>query len=386
VAARPHAVVGADARPTITFSRPVVALMPIEEQKALAPPASLSPAVEGEWRWIGSASVEFVPKAPLPFATRFTVTVPAGLKGVDGSSLKEAYSWSFDTPGPRVESVHPGGQWRWLRPTEDIVLVFNQAVVEPEKSISLRVGREGTPWPITVSSAAAPAAPEEVQRPGRNLVPSRRTTVTVKMGKPLPLATDLELVVAPTLRGKEGPLTLDQEQRIGFRTYGPARIGGMSACFGGYDCPFGPLVIESTNPLDVASLKSHLKVEPAVELDWEHAQSPGVGGNRHEPVTVVPGKFRPGTAYAVSIASGVKDAFGQTAPSARGQFRTNDLRPEYELGPDVALLEAKETERSRSVSPTSPSWACSSGRSGPPRWRASSRAAGPRRAFPPGSP
>jgi len=62
VAARPHEVVGADARPTITFSRPVVALLSVEEQKALAPPASVSPAVEGEWQWIGSASVEFLPK------------------------------------------------------------------------------------------------------------------------------------------------------------------------------------------------------------------------------------------------------------------------------------------------------------------------------------
>src|SRR4029079_14374700 len=62
VACRPHEVVGADARPTITFSRPVGALMSVEEQKALAPPASLSPAMEGEWRWIGSASVEFVPR------------------------------------------------------------------------------------------------------------------------------------------------------------------------------------------------------------------------------------------------------------------------------------------------------------------------------------
>jgi len=341
VAARPHEVVGADARPTITFSRPVVALMSIEEQKALPPPASLSPAVEGEWRWIGSASVEFVPRAPLPFATRFTVTVPAGLKGVDGSTLKEAYGWSFDTPGPRLESVNPSGQWRWVRPTEDMVLVFNQAVVEPEKSISLRVGREGTLWPITVSTAAAAPAPEEVERPGRTLVPSRRTTVTVKAGKPLPLATDLELVIATTLGAKEGPLTLDQEQRIAYRTYGPARIEDVSACLGGYDCPYGPLVIVSTNPLNVASLRAHLKVEPAVELDWEHAQSPGPEGNRHDPVTLIPGKFRPGTGYAISIASGVADVFGQTAPAASGQLRTDDLKPEYELGPDVALLEAK---------------------------------------------
>ena len=107
MAARPHEVVGADARPTITFSRPVVALMSVEEQKALAPPASMSPAVEGEWRWIGSASVEFVPKAPLPFATRFTVTVPAGLKGVDGSTLAQTPTAGPSTPRGRGSSRPP---------------------------------------------------------------------------------------------------------------------------------------------------------------------------------------------------------------------------------------------------------------------------------------
>lgn len=341
VAARPHQVVGADARPTITFSRPVVPLMPIEEQTTLPPPATLSPAVEGEWRWIGSASVEFVPRTALPFATRFTVTVPAGLRGVDGSVLPSPYSWSFDTPRPQLESVNPSGQWRWLKPTEDLVLVFNQPVLEPEKSISLRVGPERTEWPITVVARAAPASPAEVQRPGRNLVPSRRTEIVVKMGQPLPLATALELVVATTLRAKEGPLSLEQEVRIGYRTYGPVRIDGVSACLGGYDCPYGPLVIESTNPLDVASLKSHLKLQPAVELDWEHAESHGSYGKRGNPVTLVPGKLRPGTTYAVSIASGVSDVFGQTAPAATGQVRTDDLKPEYQLGPDVALLEAK---------------------------------------------
>ena len=75
--------------------------MSIEEQKALPPPASMRPSGgRGRVAINGSASVELVPRTPLPFATRFTVTVPPGLKGVDGSTLKEGYSWSFDTPGP----------------------------------------------------------------------------------------------------------------------------------------------------------------------------------------------------------------------------------------------------------------------------------------------
>ena len=297
--------------------------------------------MEGEWRWIGSASVEFVPKTPLPFATRFTVTVPAGLKGVDGSTLREAYGWSFDTPGPKLESSTPAASWRWLKPSQDVVLVFNQAVVEPEKSISVRVGPEGTAWPITVTTRPAPAAPEEAERPGKNFFASRRTEVTLKLGKALPLATELELVVAPTLRAKEGPITLEQEVRLPYRTYGPARIEGVRACHGGHECPYGPLILETTNRLDVASLKSRLRVTPPVQIDWDHTESHDAYGDQRNPYTALPAKFRPGTTYAVSIASGVTDEFGQTAPAAKGQVRMDDLRPEYELGPDVALLEAK---------------------------------------------
>ena len=66
VASRPHEVVGRGARPHHHLLPTVVPLMSVEEQKALAPPASLSPAVEGEWRWIGSASVELFRRRRFP--------------------------------------------------------------------------------------------------------------------------------------------------------------------------------------------------------------------------------------------------------------------------------------------------------------------------------
>ena len=341
VAVRPHEVVGADARPTITFSRPVIALGSVEEQQSLPPPASLSPALPGEWRWIGSASVEFVPKAPLPFATRFTVTVPAGLKAVDGSVLKEAFSWSFDTPRPALETSMPTNFWAWAGPKQVVTLVFNQAVVEPEKAIRLLVSDQRTPWPVSIASAPAKPAPEEQERPGKDLVASRRTTVTVTPGKPLPLDTGAWVVIAPTLAGKEGPLTLEREVQIAFRTYGPLRVEVMKVCSVEGRCPYGPLLLESTNQLEVASLKSRLKIQPAVEIDWERTESHGSYGRNNPPYTVIPGKFRPGTTYAVTLAAGVTDIFGQPAPAARGQVHTADLSPELDTGPEQALLEAK---------------------------------------------
>lgn len=343
VAARPHEVVGADARPTITFSKPVVALGSVDEQRSPPPPASIAPAIPGEWRWIGSASVEFVPSKPLPFSTHFTVTVPTGLKAVDGSTLKEAYSWSFDTPRPKLQSSDPPERWAWVEPNQSFSLVFNQPVVELQKSAQLLVGAERTPWPITVVEAPPPAPlPEEEMRPGRIFVASRRSQYTLKVGKPLPPATDLVLALASTLRGKEGPLTADAVE-VPFRTYGPARIELVRACLGDFPCPYGPLVLVTSNVLDVKALKPRLRVEPPVELDWDRTESHPARtyGELDKPYTVLAGKFRPGTTYTVSVAAGATDIHGQSAPAAKGQARTADLELQFDVGPDQALLEAQ---------------------------------------------
>jgi hypothetical protein len=113
-------------------------------------------------------------------------------------------------------------------------------VADPEKSIQLLVGDDRAPWPLTLTSAGpAKPAPEELERPGKDLVASRRTTVTLALGKPLPLDTGAWLVIAPTLAGREGPLTLEKEIRIPFRTYGPLRFGTMKACSGDEGCSYG---------------------------------------------------------------------------------------------------------------------------------------------------
>jgi hypothetical protein len=99
-------------RPTITFSKPVVALGTVEVEKARAAPATIQPAIPGDWKWLGSASVEFTPGGLWPYSTRFTVTVAAGLTAVDGSALKEAYAYIFETPRPVVQQIEPGSGWR----------------------------------------------------------------------------------------------------------------------------------------------------------------------------------------------------------------------------------------------------------------------------------
>jgi hypothetical protein len=128
-------VVGADARPTITFSRPVVAAHVRRGAEGALSPRVAEPGVAREmWRWIGSASVEFVPKDAA--ALRHPVHRHRSRRPQGRGRLLAAARPSAGPSTPRLRSSSRPRRplsWRWLQPSQDIVLVFNQAVVEPEK-------------------------------------------------------------------------------------------------------------------------------------------------------------------------------------------------------------------------------------------------------------
>ncbi len=335
-------------RPALVFSRPVVALQQAEVLAQLPPPASLAPAVAGAWHWLGSSAVEFVPDAPFPMATPFTVTVPAGLKALDGSVLATVYSYSFATPRPEIYDAAPRENSRWVEPEQLFALSFNQRVerIAEHAWIELRPER-GAPSrvPLALVGAVDVAAEEERERRERGAaegwwsrraerergLPDRRTRYELKPSRPLPLDTPIALVVDGALRGEEGPLTIDQARTYPLRTYGPLRVTGARCGFPYSDeCPYGPFTLLTTNEVDLASLKGRVTVEPPVEIDWEGAEfSVWRDG---EPGVTLPGAWRPGTTYRLTLAAGARDVFGQEAPAWEGTITTNDLRPTLDAG------------------------------------------------------
>ena len=335
ISARPKGRAPAGSAIAITFSRPIVALGAAEEQRA--PPARLQPAVSGSWRWTGSATAEFVPERPLPRATRFTVTVSAGLRSVDGSRLGTAYRWEFRTPAPEVLRVTPQPGDRWLPPDQRFVLAFDQPVRDLQRALRLNVGAAGTPWPFRcskVEETGGRASPPGLGRPvdivRYELVP----------GRPLPLNAPVTLTVAAGLRGEQGTLTAARGNRWSFRTFGPMEVTGIRLC-GGKDqrCPRGPLAVLTTNEVALDSVRERLAVEPPVHLDWDHAEDfrPSDGTPA---MALVPGDFQPGTAYRVSLSAGVRDVLGQPGRAIQATVRTADLSPDVDPGPEFVLLES----------------------------------------------
>ena len=94
---------------SVTFSQPMIALTS-QAEAATNVPVKLTPQPPGKWRWLGTKTVIFDPQERFPMATTYVVTVPAGTRAANGSTLAAEKSWSFTTPPLTVKSSYPSSK------------------------------------------------------------------------------------------------------------------------------------------------------------------------------------------------------------------------------------------------------------------------------------
>ena len=362
VAARPQGDQYGEVRPTVTFSRPVQGLQEVEDTRAkdaAKPFAKIDPPLEGEWRWLGSASAEFVPKGLVPYSSTFTVTILKGLTALDGAKLAEDYTYSFTTPRLELQDVSPARGDRWLKPDSKVTLLFNQPVnaADLEKALKLTAG--GQPIALNVEKEISIQDErrqkiEEARKLGRSYEPmddgergyrNRQTRYILKPASALPLDAQLTLRIDPALHGKEGALPMTLAQDVSWRTYGPLKLESARFCEGEWRCPYGPLVINTTNEIELDTLKTRIKVTPEVELLWDSASTNQPHSeweiSNRRPTATISGKFKPGTQYKIEIAAGVGDVFKQSAAQGLSStLQTADLSAALITGGSLGVVEA----------------------------------------------
>lgn len=83
----------------VVFSEPMVAIARIPKNLTV-PWFHITPAVDGTFRWSGTTTLIFTPdpKQPLPFATKFSVTIDKNATSLAGNTLDRPYAFSFTTP------------------------------------------------------------------------------------------------------------------------------------------------------------------------------------------------------------------------------------------------------------------------------------------------
>ncbi|HSN14233.1 MAG TPA: alpha-2-macroglobulin, partial [Anaeromyxobacteraceae bacterium] len=262
-----------------------------------------------------------------------------------GSILAEPHAFTFETPRPAVQQVEPGSGFRWLKPRQTIAITVNQPLKDLERKLRLAVGGDGA-FPFSVTEVRISEEKRAAEKPRRFArmpdekrgFEDRRTRYEVTPRRPMPLDSAVTLSIVGPVAGVEGTLALDGNPSWSFRTYGPFQVTGVQACWwrSAEPCPRGPVALHTTNRFDEKTLAASVTFAPKVAIDWREV-------TWISPTEVhLPAVFHPGTKYRVAVSAAARDEFGQAiAAPFEGKFETSDVPPEYDVGSDLALIEAK---------------------------------------------
>jgi len=343
--------------PTLVFSEPVQVLgggpILVEGQ----PFARIEPPLEGEWRWLGSTTVEFVPSKPPPLSTEYTVHIQPGLQALNGAKLQEAYSFVAQNERIELLRLSPQTGFGHLERSPRIELVFNQAVDERhlleqvvlvqsgvEAPMALRLEEKFTQRERLEKEREARRArgeltsheesSEEARLSEGNAAFLRQTTYVLTTARPLELERKIHLRVSP-LKSAEGPLHTEKSVERHWQTHGPLRVEKVETL-----SATGPLRIFANNCLSGDSLKEKLKTTPPVTVSGSYCNT------YREIYTDVYASFSPGTAYEIRLEKGLKDAFEQALEAEFVVHETTaDLNAYLDLGGANALVELSQLDK-----------------------------------------
>jgi uncharacterized protein YfaS (alpha-2-macroglobulin family) len=314
------------------FDRPIVALEALPEGKGKAI-LKFEPPVAGKTRWLGSRTLAFTPDRRFPFATEFKVTVPAGTKALDGSFLKEDYSWSFQTPAPILVQHFPQDKQKWLGLDTQVLLVFNQAVDRDASRdyISLVSADEQGRESKLEFRLASPSV-EKLKEENLDIQPSQ--ALLVEPRERLSPGFTYLAEVKQGLASKEGSLRMEKGVRFSFETFQPFRFIGLEESV--RLSPSTQLQFRFNNQVEYKNIVQHLRFDPAVQIpehysEWDYCND----------VLYLSLPLEPEMTYTAWIDPELCDEFGNPlGQAAEMKFSTGSYPTSVSMTTGFGILEA----------------------------------------------
>lgn len=294
-------VVNKDTTISITFNQPMVALSTVG-QVASHVPVTLNPMPKGEWKWLGTSTLTFVPQDGfLRGSTQYEVDIPAGITSSTGSKLESEMRWSFRTPTNKIVEWYPGSSGVSREPIMLAVLTqpvdsasFVKKVFVPNKDYndkSLRVK--------SVSADEAKRDPkikaiiERIESDDKE----KKYWIAFKATKALPALERIHVTVPAGLESTEGPLVSDAVFSNDFYTYGDLKISSSA-----YSGRPKTLTLNFTNALKPECIKAEsIDIKPAVDFRISYG---------YDSAVQLEGRFKSNTSYTVTVKD-FEDVYGQ---------------------------------------------------------------------------
>jgi len=308
---------------SVTFNQPMVPLGTLSDLAAQDVPIMIEPSLPGTWRWLGTRTLTFEYDSELidrlPKATEYRVTVPAGIRSVNGGTLAETVSWTFRTPPPKVVTSYPDNS---PQPLEPIFFIAFDQRIDPAavlRTISVRAGGQNAN--IILASQTEIDKNERVSQLVKDATEGR--WLAFRATEPFSSETNISVEIGPETPSAEGPLTTTEIQSFNFSTYAPLRVEEHRCSWNNELCPpLTPFYIRFNNPLDMNVYSDDmLRVDPEI---------PGVSANVYGDTINISGETRGQTTYTVTISGKLQDIFGQQLG--------RDMRLTFKVGKAQSVL------------------------------------------------
>lgn len=317
----------------VIFREDAVALEALDapERQGLLERVRLEPSVPGRFIVLTPRMIGFQADAPLPLATRFRVTLRAGLADLRGHALAHDYAWTFTTPAIELSTSLPADATAEMLPSERSPSVtVNSNVPLDERSLlehARFVGTEATAA-VTATLVPTPAPSGSGPRAEGGADEPAQFSYVLRPSAALAPATAYRFELTPGIlprTGNRGSLAMV----VGLlRTYGPLTFSGTSlrnrptANDGVGRFSGGIPAFVFTNTLDPTSLAASVHLSPAPRTSSALFEASAAAPE----LRIDQAALEPDRHYTLTIDATLRDTFGQTLGAPLTQtFDTGDL-------------------------------------------------------------
>jgi alpha-2-macroglobulin len=290
---------------SVTFNQPMVPIGTVTQLDSANIPATIFPAIEGRWQWIGTRTLRFDASSDLvdrlPMATEYTVNIPAGTTSASGAELAADVSWTFATPPVQVTGFV---QRDAINLDLDTVFVatFDQRIDQAAVLASITVTADDDERQIRLATAEEIAADDSARQIADSAPEGR--WIALRASENLPTDSSLTIAIGPETPSAEGTRVTTEATTFSARTYAPLKVIETN-CSGGSDCPPGSdFNIQFNNPIDPAAFDpASITVSPELK---------GLAIGFYGDTINIRGRTQGRTDYTVTLPAALTDTFGQT--------------------------------------------------------------------------
>ena len=304
----------------VLFNKPVIALKTLDKPATSSTILSISPRIEGIYRWYGSRLLAFEPKGQLAPATEYAFSVSSTLRSLQGEALTGDTRFTFRTEPLQIVAVTPSGDDVVPEASKVVVVTFNFPVdlktILPFLQLEARGKR-------IAFKAARPLITDRTQ-----LGPYENTDrlVVLTPAKDLPWDTDIKVRVLKGAKPRPENYGTDSEIAAGFHTLRPLSIEDTSVATGRVGVT---AEVRFNHSIKADSAPANLRLDNSAYQVDKNLEVSGAWVTLHN----VPADFD--SSFAVDILSGITDIYGQKLGA--------DQTQSFDVGPAEAYVQIRDT-------------------------------------------